>query len=50
LGTVGRIAYPGIMDTLALAAAAASTTSIGLLSNIMIGPVWSPVLLDCGFA
>jgi alkanesulfonate monooxygenase SsuD/methylene tetrahydromethanopterin reductase-like flavin-dependent oxidoreductase (luciferase family) len=45
LGTVGRIAYPGVMDTVALAAAAATTTSIGLLSNIMIGPVWPPVLL-----
>jgi alkanesulfonate monooxygenase SsuD/methylene tetrahydromethanopterin reductase-like flavin-dependent oxidoreductase (luciferase family) len=45
LGTVGRIAYPGVMDTVALAAAAAATTSIGLLSNIMIGPVWPPVLL-----
>jgi alkanesulfonate monooxygenase SsuD/methylene tetrahydromethanopterin reductase-like flavin-dependent oxidoreductase (luciferase family) len=45
LGTVGRIAYPGVMDTVALAAAAAATTSIGLLSNIMIGPAWPPVLL-----
>ena len=45
LGTVGRIAYPGVMDTVALAAAAATTTSIGLLSNIMLGPVWPPVLL-----
>jgi alkanesulfonate monooxygenase SsuD/methylene tetrahydromethanopterin reductase-like flavin-dependent oxidoreductase (luciferase family) len=45
LGTVGRIAYPGVMDTAALAAAAAATTSIGLLSNIMIGPAWPPVLL-----
>ena len=33
------------MDTVALAAAAATTTSIGLLSNIMIGPAWPPVLL-----
>ena len=45
LGTVGRIAYPGIMDTVALAAVAATTTCIGLLSNVMIGPVWPPVLL-----
>jgi alkanesulfonate monooxygenase SsuD/methylene tetrahydromethanopterin reductase-like flavin-dependent oxidoreductase (luciferase family) len=45
LGSVGRMAYPGVMDTVALAAAAASTTSIGLLSNIMIGPAWPPVLL-----
>ncbi len=45
LATVGRIAYPGLMDTVALAAAAASTTSIGLFSNIMLGPAWPPVLL-----
>jgi alkanesulfonate monooxygenase SsuD/methylene tetrahydromethanopterin reductase-like flavin-dependent oxidoreductase (luciferase family) len=45
LGTVGRIAYPGLMDTVALAAAAAATTSIGLFSNVMLGPVWPPVLL-----
>jgi alkanesulfonate monooxygenase SsuD/methylene tetrahydromethanopterin reductase-like flavin-dependent oxidoreductase (luciferase family) len=45
LGSVGRMAYPGVMDTVALAAAAAATTSIGLLSNIIIGPAWPPVLL-----
>ncbi|HLH58392.1 MAG TPA: LLM class flavin-dependent oxidoreductase [Streptosporangiaceae bacterium] len=45
LATVGRIAYPGLMDTIALAAAAATTTSIGLISDIMLGPVWPPVLL-----
>jgi alkanesulfonate monooxygenase SsuD/methylene tetrahydromethanopterin reductase-like flavin-dependent oxidoreductase (luciferase family) len=39
------MAYPGVMDTVALAAAAATTASIGLLSNIMIGPTWPPVLL-----
>lgn len=45
VGTVGRIAYPGVMDTVALAAAAAVTTSIGLVSTILIGPAWPPVLL-----
>lgn len=45
LGTVGRIAYPGVMDTVAMAAAAATTRSIGLFSNILIGPAWPPVLL-----
>ena len=45
LGTVGRIAYPGVMDTVALAAAAAATTSIGLVSTVLIGPAWPPVLL-----
>lgn len=45
LGTVGRIAYPGVMDTVALAAAAGATSMIGLLSNVMLAPVWPPVLL-----
>src|SRR5882724_8824111 len=44
LGTVGRIAYPGVMDTVALAAAAGATSTIGLLSNLPIGPVWPPAL------
>jgi alkanesulfonate monooxygenase SsuD/methylene tetrahydromethanopterin reductase-like flavin-dependent oxidoreductase (luciferase family) len=45
LGTVGRIAYPGIMDTVALAAAAGATQSIGLFSNILLAPVWPAALL-----
>jgi alkanesulfonate monooxygenase SsuD/methylene tetrahydromethanopterin reductase-like flavin-dependent oxidoreductase (luciferase family) len=45
LGSVGRIAYPGVMDTVALAAAAGATSTIGLISNIMIAPVWPAVLL-----
>jgi alkanesulfonate monooxygenase SsuD/methylene tetrahydromethanopterin reductase-like flavin-dependent oxidoreductase (luciferase family) len=45
LGSVGRIAYPGLMDTVALAAAAGATTTIGLISNIMITPVWPAALL-----
>lgn len=45
LGTVGRIAYPGVQDTVALAAAAGATATIGLLSNVVVGPAWSPVLL-----
>lgn len=45
LGTVGRIAYPGVMDTVALAAAAGATAAIRLLTNILIAPVWPPVLL-----
>lgn len=45
LGTVGRIAYPGVMDTVALAAAAGATKTIGLLSNVLLGTVWPPVLL-----
>jgi alkanesulfonate monooxygenase SsuD/methylene tetrahydromethanopterin reductase-like flavin-dependent oxidoreductase (luciferase family) len=45
LGTVGRLAYPGVMDTVALAAAAGATSTIGLLSNVLLGPVWPAVLL-----
>jgi alkanesulfonate monooxygenase SsuD/methylene tetrahydromethanopterin reductase-like flavin-dependent oxidoreductase (luciferase family) len=44
LGTVGRIAYPGVMDTVTLAAAAGATTTIGLISNIMLATVWPPTL------
>jgi len=45
LGTVGRIAYPGVMDTVALAAAAGATSTIGLLSNVLLAPVWPAALL-----
>jgi alkanesulfonate monooxygenase SsuD/methylene tetrahydromethanopterin reductase-like flavin-dependent oxidoreductase (luciferase family) len=45
LGTVGRIAYPGVMDTVALAAAAGATKRIGLISNIMLSTVWPATLL-----
>jgi alkanesulfonate monooxygenase SsuD/methylene tetrahydromethanopterin reductase-like flavin-dependent oxidoreductase (luciferase family) len=45
LATVGRIAYPGVMDTVALAGAAAATTSIALSSNVMLTTVWPAVLL-----
>lgn len=45
LGTVGRIAYPGVMDTVALAAAGAATERIGLLSSVLLGTVWPAGLL-----
>ena len=45
LGTVGRLAYPGVMDTVTLAAAAGATSTIGLISNIMLATVWPPTLL-----
>lgn len=45
LGTVGRIAFPGVMDTVALAAAAGATQRIGLFTNVLLGTVWPPVLL-----
>ena len=33
LGTIGRVAYPGVMDTVTLAAAAGVTSTIGLLNQ-----------------
>jgi alkanesulfonate monooxygenase SsuD/methylene tetrahydromethanopterin reductase-like flavin-dependent oxidoreductase (luciferase family) len=45
LGTIGRIAYPGVMDTVALAAAAGATSTIGLLSQVMLTTVWPGRLL-----
>ncbi|MEU4669630.1 LLM class flavin-dependent oxidoreductase [Amycolatopsis sp. NPDC023774] len=45
LGTVGRIAYPAVLDTVALAAAAGATRTIGLLSTVMLAPVWPATLL-----
>ena len=45
LGTVGRYAYPGVSDTVTLAAAAAVTSRVELISGIMIGPVWPGPLL-----
>jgi alkanesulfonate monooxygenase SsuD/methylene tetrahydromethanopterin reductase-like flavin-dependent oxidoreductase (luciferase family) len=44
VSTVGRLAYPGVMDTVALAAAAGATRTIGLLSNIMLAPAWPGTL------
>ena len=45
LGTFGRIAYPGVMDTVSLAAAAGATSTIGLLSNVLLATVWPAALL-----
>jgi alkanesulfonate monooxygenase SsuD/methylene tetrahydromethanopterin reductase-like flavin-dependent oxidoreductase (luciferase family) len=45
LASLGRIAYPGVMDTVALAGAAAATSRIGLSSNIMLTTVWPATLL-----
>ena len=44
VSTVGRLAYPGVMDTVALAAAAGATRRIGLLSNVMLAPAWPGTL------
>lgn len=45
LSTVGRLAYPGVDDTVALAAAAGATSTIGLLSSVMLATTWPPTLL-----
>ena len=45
LGSVGRIAYPGVIDTVALAAAAGVTSRIELLSGVTVGTAWPAVLL-----
>lgn len=45
LGTTGRIAYPGVMDTVALAAAAGATTTIALLSQVLVATTWPRTLL-----
>ncbi|KDN22132.1 LLM class flavin-dependent oxidoreductase [Amycolatopsis rifamycinica] len=45
LGTVGRYAYPGVSDTVTLAAAAGATTEIALLSTVLVAPAWPAALL-----
>ena len=45
LGTVGRQAYPSVTDTVALAAASAVTTRIGLMSTVLLAATWPATLL-----
>jgi alkanesulfonate monooxygenase SsuD/methylene tetrahydromethanopterin reductase-like flavin-dependent oxidoreductase (luciferase family) len=45
LTTVGRYAYPGVSDTVALAAAAAVTSRIELIPGVLLGPTWPAPLL-----
>jgi alkanesulfonate monooxygenase SsuD/methylene tetrahydromethanopterin reductase-like flavin-dependent oxidoreductase (luciferase family) len=45
VATIGRNAYPGVMDTVSLAAAAGATSSIGLFSGVVLAPTWPAVLL-----
>ena len=45
LGTVGRYAYPGLADTVALAAAAGTTSRIGLMSGVLLATTWPGPLL-----
>jgi alkanesulfonate monooxygenase SsuD/methylene tetrahydromethanopterin reductase-like flavin-dependent oxidoreductase (luciferase family) len=45
LGTIGRIAYPTYDSLIALAAAAGATERIGLMTDILLGPTYQPVVL-----
>src|SRR5256712_6761952 len=45
LATIDRIAYPSYESLIALAAAAAATERIGLVTNILLGPTRNPILL-----
>jgi alkanesulfonate monooxygenase SsuD/methylene tetrahydromethanopterin reductase-like flavin-dependent oxidoreductase (luciferase family) len=45
LATIGRHAYPGVSDTVALAAAAGVTSGIGLMSGLLLAPTWPGELL-----
>jgi alkanesulfonate monooxygenase SsuD/methylene tetrahydromethanopterin reductase-like flavin-dependent oxidoreductase (luciferase family) len=45
LATIDRIAYPSYDSLTALTAAAAVTDRIGLVTNILLGPAYNPVLL-----
>ncbi len=45
LATIDRIAYPSYESLITLAAAAAATERVGLLTNVLLGPTRNPVLL-----
>jgi alkanesulfonate monooxygenase SsuD/methylene tetrahydromethanopterin reductase-like flavin-dependent oxidoreductase (luciferase family) len=45
LGTIGRIAFPAYSELIALAAAAGATERIGLMTDLLLGPIYNPVLL-----
>jgi alkanesulfonate monooxygenase SsuD/methylene tetrahydromethanopterin reductase-like flavin-dependent oxidoreductase (luciferase family) len=45
LATIDRVAYPSLESLVSLAAAAAVTERIGLLTNILLAPTRNPVLL-----
>jgi probable F420-dependent oxidoreductase len=45
LATIDRIAYPSYESLVALAAAAGATQRIGLMTNVLLAPTRSPVLL-----
>ena len=43
--TIGRVAYPTHEELVSLAGAAAVTTRIGLMTDVLLGPTRDPVLL-----
>lgn len=45
LATIDRVAYPSHDSLTVLAAAAGATSRIGLVTNILLGPVYPPTLL-----
>lgn len=45
LATIDRVAFPNYDSLITLAAAAGATSRIRLLTNILLGPVYQPVLL-----
>jgi alkanesulfonate monooxygenase SsuD/methylene tetrahydromethanopterin reductase-like flavin-dependent oxidoreductase (luciferase family) len=45
LATIDRVAYPSYDSLTALTAAAAVTERIGLLTNVLLAPLYNPVLL-----
>ena len=45
LATIDRIAYPSFESLVSLAAAAAVTERVGLVTNVLLGPTRNPVLL-----
>ncbi len=45
LATIGRVAFPGYEELVALAAAAAVTSKIGLFTNVLLAATRDPVLL-----
>jgi alkanesulfonate monooxygenase SsuD/methylene tetrahydromethanopterin reductase-like flavin-dependent oxidoreductase (luciferase family) len=45
LATIDRIVYPSYESLIALAAAAAVTERVGLMTNVLLGPTRNPVLL-----
>ena len=45
LATIDRIVYPSYDSLVSLAAAAGATSRIGLLTNVLLGPLYEPSLL-----